>query len=46
MPPTARRERDTQPWQGEVGEVYEDRDGDGKNYKEFEVNTLKRERGG
>ena len=37
---SVRRERDTQLWEGEVVEIYVDADGDGRNYKEFEVNPL------
>jgi len=37
---SVRRERDTELWEGEVVEIYVDADGDGKNYKEFEVNPL------
>jgi len=33
-------ERDGPLWEGEVVEVYVDPDGDGRNYKEFEVNPL------
>ena len=37
---SVRRERDTELWEEEVVEIYVDADGDGKNYKEFEVNPL------